>query len=332
MKKKNRSRLSLAEFQTLYQMEARGETIHRIAKILNRDASNLKRALHRYPLPWHHRERGPLSKALYAYEQSLKNRSRARKRSRLKNEFIREFVERKLKEGLSPELIAGRLKREHPEHSISHEAIYQWIFEERTDLKEYLLRAGKPKRGKPGARSYKRRAPAAPKKSIENRPENANQRSELGHSESDLIVSHKSDAALLVAVDRRSRKVRLRKIPNRQAQTVKAALVAMMTALPVQLRRTLTQDNGSEHALHQQLEAVLGLSVFFCHPYAACERGTVENRNGLIRRYFPKGTDFALVSEHDVQRVEERINSRPMVVLDFMTPNEFEEQELRLAA
>jgi IS30 family transposase len=328
-----RSRLSLAEWQTLFEMEARGESIQRISKILGREEGNLKAALKRYPLPWHQKQRGPLHKALHSFEQARQKRSAPRKRERLKSKFIQEYAEQKLRAGLSPQLIAGRLKREYPEHSISHEAIYQWIFEERQDLKGYLLRAGKPKRGRAGARAYRRRPPAAPKKSIELRPVPANERTELGHAESDLIVSAQSEVALLVAVDRRSRKVRLRKVRNRQAETVKAALVAMMICLPSELRRTLTQDNGSEHALHQQLEAVLGISVFFCHPYSASERGTVENRNGLIRRYFPKGTDFATVSDEEVKRIEDIINSRPMAILDFMTPEEFEAEELmKLAA
>ena len=111
-----------------------------------------------------------------------------------------------------------------------------------------------------------------------------------------------------------------------------AALVAMLMGIPAHLRHTLTQDNGSEHALHAELERVTGVKVYFCHPYSAWERGTVENRNGIIRRFFPKQTDFALVSDEELMRLEKRINSTPMVVLDFLTPDEAEEIELKCAA
>jgi IS30 family transposase len=313
-------------------MERRGLEIQKIAAELRRDRRSVERALRRYPVPWHMEPAGPYQKAKYAWEQSLKKRQSVRKRQRLKSRFVREYVEKKLREGLSPELIAGRLEKEHPGEKTNYESIYEWIFKERPDLKEYLLRAGKPKRGRPGARSYKRREPAAPKKSIEARPKEANERRRLGDKESDLIVSGKSDACLLVVADRRSRQLRLKKLSNRKAETVKAALVALLIVTPKHLRLTLTQDNGSEHALHAELERVLGIEVFFCHPYSAWERGTVENRNGLIRRFFPKGTDFALVSEAEVARVEALINSRPMKILDFFTPDEFHNEELRRAA
>ncbi|MCC6954137.1 MAG: IS30 family transposase [Deltaproteobacteria bacterium] len=325
-------RLTLEEWQRLYVMKGRGLGIREIAEVLGRDRRSVSRALQRYHVPWHMKNVGPYEKAKHAWDESLRSRRGPRKRQRLKSGFIRKYVEEKLKAGLSPELIAGRLQREYPGEKTNYESIYEWIFEERPELKQYLLRAGKPKRGKPGARAYKKREPAAPKKSIEARPLEANQRCRLGDKESDLIVSAKSDACLLVVTDRRSRQLKLKKVPNRQAETVKAALVSLLVVIPPHLRRTLTQDNGSEHALHAELERVLGISVFFCHPYSAWERGTVENRNGIIRRYFPKGTDFALVSDAEVARVEALINSRPMKLLDFFTPEEFHQQEAKLAA
>lgn len=313
----------------MFEMQGRGSSVPEIAIDLRRDPNGIKLALTRYPLPWHHKERGPLYKAIYSYEQALKQRAASRKRGRLKNQFIREFVEARLKEGLTPELIAGRLKKLHPEHTTNYESIYEWIFKERPDLKQYLLRVGKSNKGKPGGRAYKQRQPAAPKKNIDTRPKVVNRRDRIGDKESDLIVSSKSEACLLVMVDRKSRQVRLKKLPNRLSATVKAALVAMLIVIPKMFRHTLTQDNGSEHALHAELEAVLGMDIYFCHPYAAWERGTVENRNGLIRRWFPKGTDFSQISDAKIQEVEYKINSRPMAILDFLTPDEFHNEEER---
>lgn len=311
----------------MFEMQGRGSSVREIATDLRRDPKGIRLALKRYPLPWHHKERGPLYKAIYSYEQALKQRAATRKRYRLKNQFIREFVEARLKEGLTPELIAGRLSKLHPEHKTNYESIYEWILEERPDLKQYLLRVGKSNQGKPGGRAYKQRQPAAPKKNIDTRSELVNRRDRIGDKESDLIVSSKSEACLLVMVDRKSRQVRLKKLPNRLSETVKAALVAMLIVIPEKFRHTLTQDNGSEHALHAELEAVVGMDVYFCHPYSAWERGTVENRNGLIRRWFSKGTDFSKISDAEIQEVEDKINSRPMVILDFLTPDEFHNKE-----
>ncbi len=304
-----------------------------IAWVLNRNRRTVERALIRFKPPWYMKLASPYDKAKYSWDQAKLMRSAPRKREWLKCKFIRDYVEEGLRGKISPELIAGRLSVFHPEYSISYEAIYEWIFRERRDLAKFLLRAGKKRQGKPGARAYPKRQPAAPKKSIDIRFEEANNRSRLGDSESDLIVGGCGEACLLVFVDRRARQLRLRKLPNRKAETVRQALVEIMHRIPKHLRHSLTQDNGSEHALHAELEKALGISVFFCHPYSAWERGTVENRNGIIRRYFPKGTNFNLVTDEQVQWVEDKINSTPMKLLGFLTPDEFyQREELKLVA
>ncbi len=320
-------RLTLAEWQQLYVMKSKGKSFQEIAKYLKRDDSALKRAFNRYKVPWHMGEVTPLERAKYCWEQARNQRSKPRKRQRLKNLFIRCYVENKLKEGWSPELISGRLSLDHPEHKISYEAIYEWIFKERKELRKYLLRAGKPRRGKPGARGLSRRQPAAPKRSIAERPESVNNRDRIGDNESDLIVSSKSDACLVVMVDRRTRRVHIRKAENRLSEKVKAVLASILLGLPANERRTLTKDNGPEHAQHKELEEMTGVTIYFCHPYAAYERGTVENINGLIRRHFPKKTDFGTVTHEQVAWVERKINSRPMVILGFLSPDEFHRQE-----
>lgn len=328
---KNYRRLSLYEWQRIFVMTAKGKEFHEIAAELKRDPYGVKKAINRYPLPWHMEEGAtPYDRARYAHEQAERTKRSSKSKQRLKCKTIRDYVVEKLTDEdrrFTPELIAGRLSVDHPELSISYEAIYDWIFSEEKGLIKYLPRAGKPKRGKPGARAYPKRQPAAPKKGLDLRPIEANERLEIGHKESDLIVSAKSDANLLVVVDRKGRQVRLKKLPNRQSETVRRGLVSVLSKTPPCLRRTLTQDNGSEHALHAQLEQDVKISVYFCDPYAAWQRGTVENRNGVIRRYFPKGTDFSAVSDEDVARVERIINSTPMKILGFLTPDEFHQRE-----
>lgn len=322
-------RLSLEEWRRLYVMYFSGKKLQEISAELGRDPRGVRSALNRYPLPWYLRRRAsPLDWARYAYDRAQDARSRARRRERLKCKFIRDYVEEKLALGWTPELIAGRLRLEHPGYKISYEAIYEWIFKERRDLKKYLLRAGKPKRGKPGAREYPKRQPAAPKRSIEQRDAAANERSAVGHLESDQMVGSGS-ACVLNLAERSSRFIRLRKVDNLQSKTVNRVLNGLLTATPKGAKNTLTQDNGSEHARHDELERDTKILVYFCHPYCASERGTVENRNGIVRRYFPKGTNFDNVSEVELLAVQNKINSTPMKLLGFRTPEEVYQEQLR---
>lgn len=330
---KENTQFNLEDYQRLYVMRAAGKGIREIGRELKRSPSAVSDALKRNEPPWHLKLLGPYERARYAWDETLKRRRQGRRKWRLKCAVIRIYVEEKLIAGWSPEIISGRLPIDRPGYSISHEAIYQWVEYDEPRLKQYLLRAGKPRRGKPRARSYPKRQPAAPKRSIDIRPEVANQRERFGDFESDLIVGGKSDQCLLTVVDRRLRKTWVRKLPNRQAETVHDKLIEVLGKIPPNLRFTLTQDNGSEHALHADLERVLNIEVYFCHPYSSPERGTVENRNGLIRRFFPKGTDFSKITDEQIANVENWINTRPMKLLKFRTPNElFEEECFKLAA
>ena len=329
MQERNYRRLSLDEWRRLYLMYFNGKKLQEISVCLGRDPRGVKAALKRYPLPWYLQKRaGPLDWARYAYDRAQEAQSRSRRHQRLKCKFIRDYVEDKLELGWTPELIAGRLSLDHPGYKISYEAIYEWIFKERQDLKQYLLRAGKPKRGKPGAREYPKRQPAAPKKSIEQRCAAANKRREVGHLESDQIVGAGSTSVLNLA-ERSSRFIRLRKLVNLQSKTVNRVLNGLLTATPKGAKKTLTQDNGPEHARHDELERDTKILVYFCHPYCAPERGTVENRNGIVRRYFPKGTNFDNVSEAELLAVQNKINSTPMKLLGFRTPEEVYYQQLQ---
>lgn len=330
---KKKTHFNLADYQRLYVMKQAGKGVREIARELRRSPSSVSEALKRNQAPWYLKLTNPYEQAKYAWEETCKRRREQRRKWRLKCGLIRQYVEEKLKAGWSPELIAGRLPLDHPGYCISHEAIYQWIEYDEPGLKKYLIRAGKPKRGKPGGRSYPKRQPAAPKRSIETRPKVVELRQRFGDFESDLIVSRKSDWCLLTLVDRKQRKIWLRKLPNRQAETVRDKLLEVFGKIPPELRLTLTQDNGSEHALHADLERLLDIKVYFCHPYSSPERGTVENRNGLVRRFFPKGTDFGRITDEEIAKVERWINARPMAVLNFRTPNEmYEEELLKLAA
>ena len=168
----------------------------------------------------------------------------------------------------------------------------------------------------------------APKKLISERSELANLRAESGHWERDLLEGRRGGPALLVAQDRKTRRVFLKKVSSRRADEVNKATSACLMGQKI---LSITNDNGMEFGCGNELEKIIGAPVYYCHPYTSWERGSVENTNGLIRQYFPKRTDFNEVSEQDIQRAEDAINNRPKKVLGYRTPSEVHDgQKLKL--
>jgi IS30 family transposase len=236
---------------------------------------------------------------------------------------VQKYIELSLKKGISPEAISGRLKYKW-KIQVSYETIYQWIFKERHDLYSCLLRAGKHRRRRmPKKYRRKLKQPAPQKTSIEVRPVVVAERSRIGDIEHDSIVSKQSNAAIQTVVDRATRKVFLQKLEDQCADTYSLALIdRMRNAYPQATLNTATNDNGKENANHKIIDESLNIQTFFCHPYCSSERGTVEHMNGVIRRFIPKGTDIANVTEAQLRLIEDFINNRPMKCLGFMTPNE----------
>ncbi|MBF0479997.1 MAG: IS30 family transposase, partial [Candidatus Omnitrophica bacterium] len=240
---------------------------------------------------------------------------------RLKNDFIRDYVHEQLKEQWTPELIAGRLKEDHPGYSISHEAIYQYIYEDAPELKKYLPRSHRVrKKRKTGKASAVNRIPE--RVSIEQRPQQANDRSQFGHWEADTAVSRQSLASLAVLAERVSRLTKLKKIGHNNAKDFSNAVIEQLKFISPSKRKTITYDNGKENMNHQNINASLGTQSFFCNPYHSWEKGSVEQIVGLVRRYLPKKTDFAKVSDDQIAYIEHQLNSRPRKCLGFKTPYE----------
>jgi IS30 family transposase len=230
----------------------------------------------------------------------------------------------KLNEGWSPEQIAHRLKMEK-EISISHEGIYKFILsckkrggELHKCLRLYRKRKRRFKRrNRYWALQFKRR------KSIEDRPEEANQRIEQGHWERDLMLGkRKSGGGVLTIVDRKSHYTLLKRL-----QTTLASETNMQTAVSIKSSKlpciTLTNDNGHEFGEFWNLEKELDVPIYFTHPLCPWERGTVENTIGLLRQFIPKGTDLNQIDEKDISELQETINSRPRKALGFKTPHEY---------
>ena len=178
-----------------------------------------------------------------------------------------------------------------------------------------------------GGRGYEPvRRMAHPKlPSIEERPDHINSREEPGHTEADLVVSRAGKkGGLLTVTERAGRYELMEKIPDRKAATVRAAFQRMKRRLPVGMEiKSITTDNGPEFLEYEELRAVAACPVFYCHSYAAYEKGTNENHNRMIRRWFPKGTDFGRVSRREVQECEDWMNDYPRKSLGWLTPREF---------
>lgn len=230
------------------------------------------------------------------------------------------LVERLLRQEWSPEQISGRVQMEQ-KVAISHEWIYQYVLADKCaggDLYKYL-RCQKPHRKRYA--SYSRRGKWHNCRSIEERPAVVNQRKRLGDWEVDTVFGKKQIQALVTLTERKSRFTLLGKVSQHGAQAVQDQIQRLL--LPVKDKvHTLTSDHGREFANHEQIAELLQLKYYFAHPYAAWERGTNENTNGLLRQYFPKKYDLAQVSDKELEHAMQRLNFRPRKSLRFKTPFE----------
>jgi transposase, IS30 family len=229
-------------------------------------------------------------------------------------------VEGLLKQDWSPEQISGRLKKEQ-KVQISHEWIYQYVLKDKQAGGDFYrhLRCQKKRRKRYG--TYDRRGKLPNCRSIEERPAIVRTRKRLGDWEVDTLIGKQQKQALLTLTERKSRFTLLGKVSRRTAQAVRKQVCRLL--LPVRDKvHTLTSDHGKEFADHERIADQLQLQFYFAHPYAAWERGTNENTNGLLRQYFPKKSDFQFVSNKQIEHAMSRLNFRPRKCLAFRTPFE----------
>lgn len=229
-------------------------------------------------------------------------------------------VESLLRQDWSPEQISGRLKKEQ-KVCISHEWIYQYVLKDKQaggDLYRHL-RCQKKRRKRYG--TYDRRGKLPNCRSIEERPAIVNTRKRLGDWEVDTLNGRKHKEAIVTLTERKSRFTLLGKVSQRTAQAVRQQVCRLL--LPVKDKvHTLTSDHGKEFADHAQIAETLQLQFYFAHPYAAWERGTNENTNGLLRQYFPKKSDLQFVANNEIEQAMSSLNFRPRKCLAFRTPFE----------
>lgn len=295
-----------------------------IAKELGRSVASVSREIKRNLPPQLFRYAPRL-----AHERALFKRTRRGREERLKNDELQNYVVSHLKLGWSPEQIAATAGGEVGT-SISHEAIYQFIYARvskasdlvyahKEDLRPYLAFHRRQRMHKGFRKPY--RIDKGPLPSIDLRPKEVEARKRIGHWEDDSIVcSPTVPVRLRTANERRSGIVFIDKAHDRTMAEANRITMERFEELPSVVRKTLTRDRGAENLGYETLEKELGIKVFFAHAYSSWERGSNENLNGLIRRFFPKKTDFRNVSDDEIRLVERLLNSRPRKRLGWKTP------------
>lgn len=318
-------RLTSAEREEISIGLSRGDTCTAIAAGLDRPTSTVTRELRSSPNEY---------RAWLAIQRS-RTAVASRRIGKTKistNPELREYVHAKLREKWSPEQIAMSLKEGYPDDMamrVSDESIYRYIYVlPRGELKRTLIKAlrhehkYRRKNKNKVSKDEEMRGKIADMLSIEERPAEVADRIIPGHWEGDLIVGKRNHSAIGTLVERTTRYTIIVPLIGRDAETVRKTFAKEIRTMPKELAKTLTYDQGKEMAEHKRFTLATGMQVYFAHPASPWERGTNENTNGLIRQYFPKGTDFRTVSAEEIKAAQRSLNGRPRKTLNFNTPNE----------
>ena len=300
-------------------LKGKGLSNKKIAKELGRDASTIGREISRNC--W----MGKHYVAIHAQNKWVKRKSRAGKRHPLKNKEVFRWVIQRLIRGWSPEQVSGRIRLVFPgdpSTRICPETIYSFIYSKQYIHRrfwEYLPRGHKKRRSKGGRRVHRSRIPG--RISIHLRPSVIAKKTELGHFEGDTVEGTGHKDGTHTEVEMVSRKYFVKKVNSISSEEAIRAQLEIFKDLPERARKSTTLDNGRENHHHQKLK-ILGMSTYFADPYSSWQRGSNEYHNGLLRRYFPKGTDFSKITQKEIDEVVEEINNRPRKCLGYYTPNE----------
>jgi IS30 family transposase len=325
-------RLSAEEREEIFRGLLQGDSIRQIARGLKRAPSTISREVNANGGRNGYRPLG-------AHKQAQKRRLRPRPAKLLSCARLRGEVEAGLMRHWSPQQISRFLVHDHPDDAemrVSHETIYQSLFVQargalRKDLTQYL-RSGKTVRRSPSSR-VDGRGVLKDMIMISDRPAEVEDRAVPGHWEGDLILGKNGKSAIGTLVERWSRYVMLLYLPDgHDAEAVLKALTAKVQTLPASLRRTLTWDQGKEMAQHLAFTMATDMQVYFCDPHHPWQRGSNENTNGLLRQYFPKGTDLSVHSEEYLDFVADEMNGRPRETLGWRKPCEKLAEAVAMAA
>jgi IS30 family transposase len=321
-RRRSRLTLTLAEREEISRGVVAGQSFRSVAASLGRAPSTISREIRRNGGRRHYRA----NKA----DQAAWDRAHRPKTCKLvENHALARIVASKLKQRWSPEQIAGWLKKTYPEdenYQVSHEIIYRSLYvQARGALKKELLKHLRTRRtmrhSRHGNKSGEGQGQIKDMVRISERPASVEDRAVPGHWEGDLIVGS-NDSYLATLVERHTRYVMLAKVNGKDTKTVINALIKQSKKLPRELYKSLTWDRGKELSDHKRFSLATDIDVYFCDPQSPWQRGSNENTNGLLRQYFPKGTDLSVHSQKHLNNVACELNNRPRKTLEFCSPAE----------
>jgi len=313
-------RLSFYEREEISRCLAMNYSIRQTARYLKRSPSTISREIKKTS-----RRIGHYRCVLAHSRAKRMNHIPKKPRKLIKNKPLRSFVFKHLQLLWSPEQIAKMITLEYPNDRamrISHETIYRYLYvRPKGEFKKILIQCLRQEHKIRHKRSSTNRGNSLREYlSIEERPLEVADRIIPGHWEGDLIIGKRQGAALATLVERTTRMTFMVKVKNKEAKTVRRCFTQIFKKLPRELKKSLTYDQGSEMAQHHLFTKKTNIQVYFAHPASPWERGTNENINGLIRQFFPKGTDFNNVSTWKIKRAQELLNTRPRKTLHWQTP------------
>jgi IS30 family transposase len=313
--------LTIDERESILKMRSEQKNMTDIAELLGRNKGTLSRELSRnlssigeykpHLAQRYYNQRRNASKQPYRIEQ---------------NGRLRQYIGNKLKRYWSPEQIAARLEIDHrdtPQMRVSPLVIYNWVQRDKIaggKLYTYLRQGHRKRRKKRGSLNSQGQIPD--RRPISERPKAIDKREELGHWEGDSIVGKSHGSFVASHVERKSRYLLVGLMDDKSAESMNATTQRLFRKIPKVQRKTMTFDNGKEFAGFKVLERSVGFRCYFADPYSSWQRGTNENTNGLLRQFFPKGTDFNELSEEEIDKAASLINNRPRKCLNYRTPHE----------
>ncbi len=330
MGNKNYSHLCATERYMIMAGLQAGHSLRKIGRMIGRSASSISRELQR-----NYSAEGYV--ALAAHQRAEVNRHKPRFAKKLHtHRHLYHYVMVKLERLWSPQQISGRLKVDFPESKemrISHETIYAFIYAmPKSGLRQELianLRRKHPRRYAHGRDPSKQKPRISDMVSIHDRPEEIEGQQVIGHWEGDLIIGKNHGSAVGTLVERKSRYIYLAHLSNRSAKETRLSFTRKLQDVPSELRQSLTYDQGREMSQHKLLGTELEMAVYFCDPHSPWQKGTVENTNGLIRQFLPKGSDLSDVPQERLDEISHLLNTRPRKSLNFQTPSEVYMKEFR---
>ncbi len=287
-----------------------------IAEHLGKDKSSLSREIKRNIFKTEYN-----AKRADKFNRDRRKDGKRQTRKLIKDKKLRRAVLALLRKNKSPEQIAGRRQRLGKSYVV-HETLYSYIYDYMPNWKQYLRQKKGKYRRRHGTKDRRNSSEQAKKRRIDERPTVVELRTEIGHWEGDTIRGKEKTTAIATHVERVSGYAVADKLDHATAENLKQKTVQSFARIPTEKKKTETLDNGLEFSEHELMERETGMTIYFAYPYHSWERGSNENFNGLLRQYFPKGSNFATVTQKDVDRAIRELNNRPRKRLKYLTPYE----------